>query len=433
MQYALEHGMIDMSYVQAQVDMNKRKELLGKHPYKIWEGKDGKWYTHLPDGEKGRVLRKRNSKTSLENMICDFWKKRETQTERDKLKSATLREIFPKWLQYKAARTDSTSYIKRITADWHKFYDGNEISDKEITSFDKIYLDTWAHRMIKEYSLTKKSYYNMSMILRQCMDYMVEIGIMEKNIFREVSINKKMFVRKKKPDSTTQVYLTSETPRIIEEMMRRFRNNPKNTSPLAVILCFEIGVRIGELVCIKETDIHGNYIRIQRQEVRDFERVDDFTMQFKGFRVVEYTKSSDEYRDVYLTETAKYIINLVKQVNEIFGNKCEDYLFVKKNKKITHYSIQAHILRGCKRIHIPTKTAHKIRKTYISTLIDAGVNIDEVRRYAGHSDERTTFGNYCFNRETGQETKEKLERALNNRQVTKGNQILEELKPLKPA
>ena len=156
MQYALEHGMIDMSYVQAQIEMNKKKELLEKHPYKIWEGKDGKWYTHLPDGEKGRVLRKRNSKTSLENMICDFWKKRETQTERDKLKSATLREIFPKWLQYKAARTDSTSYIKRITADWHKFYDGNEISDKEITSFDKIYLDTWAHRMIKEYSLTKK-------------------------------------------------------------------------------------------------------------------------------------------------------------------------------------------------------------------------------------------------------------------------------------
>ena len=38
--------MIDMSYVQEQIEMNKRKELLEKHPYEIWEGKDGKWYTY---------------------------------------------------------------------------------------------------------------------------------------------------------------------------------------------------------------------------------------------------------------------------------------------------------------------------------------------------------------------------------------------------
>lgn len=42
LKYAVENGMIDLSYVQEQIEMNKRKELLDKHPYKIWEGKDGK-------------------------------------------------------------------------------------------------------------------------------------------------------------------------------------------------------------------------------------------------------------------------------------------------------------------------------------------------------------------------------------------------------
>lgn len=423
LKYALEHDMIDMSYVQEQIEMNKRKELLERHPYKIWEGKDGKWYTHFPDEEKGRILRKRKSKRDLEDTICEFWWKAEEEQTNSNRRFSTLRQVFPEWLKFKAARTDSTSYIKRITADWHKFYEKNEISDKKISSLDKIYLDTWAHTMIKKYGLTKKSYYNMSVILRQCLDYMVEIGAIEKNIFRTVTINKKMFVRKKKPESCTQVYLTNETPKIIDEMIRRFENNPRSTSPLAVILCFEIGVRIGELVCIKWSDIHGNYIRIQRQEVRDFDYVDEFTMKFKGFRVVEYTKSSDEYRDVYLTETAKDILNFIKQVNERYRNCCDDYIFVYGNHKINHYSIQSHILRGCKHIMIQTKSAHKIRKTYISTLIDAGVNIDEVRRFAGHSDERTTFGNYCFNRETSEETKKKLENALNLEKVTKGNHI----------
>ena len=155
-----------------------------------------------------------------------------------------------------------------------------------------------------------------------------------------------------------------------QTMIRRYRNNPRNTAPLAVILCFETGVRIGELVCIKMSDIHGNYIRIQRQEVRDFAYVSETQMTFNGFRVVEYTKSSDEYRDVYLTETAKYIINFVQQVNELYGNKYDDYLFVFGKKRINHYGIQTQILRGCKHIMIPTKTAHKIRKTYISALIE---------------------------------------------------------------
>ena len=171
------------------------------------------------------------------------------------------------------------------------------------------------------------------------------------------------------------------------------------------------------------SDIHGNYIRVQRQEVRDFAYVSETQMTFNGFRVVEYTKSSDEYRDVYLTETAKYIINFVQQVNELYGNKYDDYLFVFGKKRINHYGIQTQILRGCKHIMIPTKTAHKIRKTYISALIDAGVNIDEVRRVAGHADERTTYENYCFNRETEEETNEKIEKALNNKLVTKSNQF----------
>lgn len=37
-------------------------------------------------------------------------------------------------------------------------------------------------------------------------------------------------------------------------------------------------------------------------------------------------------------------------------------------------------------------------KTYISSLIDVGINIDTVRAYAGHADERTTYLSYCFDR-----------------------------------
>ena len=77
LKYAVEHGMIDTKLVQEQVEMQKRKELLEKHPYSIWEGKNGKWYTYLPDSEKdrGKVLKKRNSQKEIRHIVIQLWKK----------------------------------------------------------------------------------------------------------------------------------------------------------------------------------------------------------------------------------------------------------------------------------------------------------------------------------------------------------------------
>lgn len=87
--YALEHGMINLSYVQEQIDMNKRKELLEKHPYKISQGKDGKWRTYLPDKEKGRRLVKKSSREAVENTVVCYWKAEE--------ENPTVKEVFDEW------------------------------------------------------------------------------------------------------------------------------------------------------------------------------------------------------------------------------------------------------------------------------------------------------------------------------------------------
>ena len=56
---------------------------------------------------------------------------------------------------------------------------------------------------------------------------------------------------------------------------------------------------------------------------------------------------------------------------------------------------------------------HKIRKTYISTLIDnENININYIRQMVGHADERTTYSNYCFNRKPKDMTENEMEKAL---------------------
>jgi len=430
LKYAVANGMIDLSYVQEQVEMNKRKELLDKHPYKIWEGKDGKWRTYLPDEEKGRKLLKRNSEQEIELCVIDYIQQNSEENIKKKIaNSMTLQSIFPQWLEYKQIHTNSTSYIKRITADWHRFYVIQpEFINMPLQEMTFVFLDEWAHLMIKRYNLTKKSYYNMSLILRQCLDYAVECGYLSENVFSRVKVNTKLFQRVKKKTGESQVYTIDEEERFIKDMIRRFQNHPENTAPLAVMLAFETGVRIGELCVLKFEDIEGNYIHIQRQEIREFQKVDDYSMKFKCYKVVEYTKSEDGFRDIYLTAAAKKIIEFARYMNEVNGEYCEEgYIFVHNHKNINHYSIQAMILRGCNKVNMEVKTSHKIRKTYISTLIDSGLNIDAIRRFAGHSDERTTYGNYCYNRMTDQQTEEIVEKALNMDKVIKGNHFLESI------
>ena len=42
LQYAIDNDMIDSVFIQEQIKMQRNEELLSKHPYKIWKGKDGK-------------------------------------------------------------------------------------------------------------------------------------------------------------------------------------------------------------------------------------------------------------------------------------------------------------------------------------------------------------------------------------------------------
>ena len=46
---AIENGIINIDTIQKKIEMNERKKFIEKHTYSIWQGKDGKFYTYLPD------------------------------------------------------------------------------------------------------------------------------------------------------------------------------------------------------------------------------------------------------------------------------------------------------------------------------------------------------------------------------------------------
>lgn len=203
LKFLSENNMINLDDVRNSMREQERQRLLAKHKYKIFQSTDGRWRTDLPDETKKRKVRTiaKSSLEKLEDAIVEFYAEQEDEqyivvNTKDTVDS--LRKLFPKWLVYKQAHTNSATYIKRLISDWNRFYDQNEIADMELKDLTRVYLDMWLHNTIKEYGLTRNAYYNMSTILKQSLEYacMDGVDILQKNPMAGMKVNTKLFVKK---------------------------------------------------------------------------------------------------------------------------------------------------------------------------------------------------------------------------------------------
>lgn len=236
-------------------------------------------------------------------------------------------------------------------------------------------------------------------------------GLIPQDTFSEIKIESKLFAPSKKKDDKTQVFLVEETPQIIDELYRRFYNNTKCTAPLGVIFTFMTGLRIGELAALKFSDVDGNTLHVQRQEVRNFDLNSD-RCKMTGRSVEEHTKTFEGDRIVYLTEDALELLELVKRFNRKNHEPEDEWIFIMNGERIDSTKFSTRLCESCKVLGISNKSMHKIRKTYISALIDGGVNINEIRKQVGHANETTTYRNYCYNRFNDKETRHQIQNAL---------------------
>ena len=117
LKYAIENGIINTALLQEKVDMQKKKAILAKHTYKIYQGNDGKWYTYLPD-DNGRKKIKAITEEKLLDKVVSFYEERAEKEEK-----VTVEEIFQRWSSWKLTNKDvSKQTIDRYTIDFDKYF-----------------------------------------------------------------------------------------------------------------------------------------------------------------------------------------------------------------------------------------------------------------------------------------------------------------------
>lgn len=405
---------MDIDEVLDNIETMSNQKILEQHPYAITENKDGRFSTYLTDETKPNNRRKvvKATRELLEKEIIKFYKEREKENS---IANISLRNFYPEWFAYKSLHTSSSAYMRTIDELWKRYYINDPLVDRPLVELDEYTLDTWAHSLIRKHNLTKKQYYNMAIIIRQSLDLARKKGIVQSNAFNNFKIDYKLFKPVEKKPDETQVFLIEEQLLIEQEAYRDFEDSEKSAC-LAIPFAFQTGLRMSEIVALRWSDIdeeQEHCIHIQRMETKEYEQFPDGTWGNPKRVVIDRTKTIQGNRNVYLTTTARSILAQIHSFNEKKGYGNDGYIFLNENGRVTAPSLNKRIRRYCRKVGISEKGMHKIRKTYISTLIDSeDININYIREQVGHADERTTYGNYCFNRKSKDLTAQSMEKAL---------------------
>ena len=399
--FLLETANISLEDVAQDMKKSKVAKVLERHSNTISQHKDGRWRTYVKQSDGKRKLLVAPTEGKLQEMLVEHYERIDKKYQADYI---TVEQLYPAWKSLKSLHGASSTYMRRIDADWRNYYAGTKIVKTPLGKIKKMDMDIWVHELIQKVGGKKKQYYNISMIMRQILDYAVDADIIPQNLLQQVKINGRMvFTPEKKKSSETQVFTKQEVNALYETAWKDFRednNTVHKLAPLAVMFQFQTGIRIGELCVVRYEDIIDAEIYVQRM------------YRYEEKQVIDYVKGHHDGRYVTLTPFAKELIETARRYQQKNGLPANGYIFSVSNEPLSYYAIRKLYYRYCDEIGTCTKSSHKSRKTYISALIDAGVNINEIRELVGHTDERTTYNSYCYDRKTKSERVEMITNAL---------------------
>ncbi len=407
--YLTTCDILDMNDIRNICDMIKHKTYVQRiHRYKIFQGKDGRWYTYISDDSNKYGRHKIVKRT--ESLMYDYLYEYYSQDNLDS--ECTLEKIYPEWLKFKLLTANRNNTVHRIDTDYHKYYINEPLSEKilstpllKLTVAD---IKVWSHALIKKYNLTQKAYFNITTILRQVFQYLIDKEVTDRNPCKLIKIPSTSFRRTPKKKAETQVFFPDEVALIID-CCKELAEQTQDENYLAIPIFFYTGIRIGECLGLsyEDFDKENNSLYLHCSLIVDDEMNEDGTWGKRKFVRMEYLKCNEDPRDILVCDKCFDIVEKIREI-QIKKGISSTFLF----NDITPSNVALKLYRICEQLNISRRSPHKGRKTYISILLNKGVDPDFVREQVGHRELSTTYNSYTYSTTRRAERIEQLNKIL---------------------
>lgn len=374
---AVESKMIDLAYLQEQMDMLKKQELLKLHTYKIsYDEKRKYWYTYFRDPEKGRIKRKNVKKEELEKVIIQHYQE---NNEKMQQQEYSFKSWWKIWRETQMSYGVSNNTLSKYDADYKRFLQGKEFENKDIRKITEEDVKVFMVTTIKEKNLKEKAARGLwGYIMGVFKIAKIRHAIQEDPCtYVDSRMFKKLYNKNQKPVEQ-RILNDDELLLLKNRLMKDHEREPLYMQSYAVELAIFTGMRVGELAALKWENVlfHDEMIIISESE-----KYDRFTKEY----YISRTKT-DKIRHYPMTDEIElFLKNLMKiQVqNDILG----EYVFSNENGRISAPSISDCMRFRCKQIGISARGIHALRRTLNSKLRCSGVSATVAASLLGHSEE----------------------------------------------
>lgn len=376
LKYIRDNDIVDLSYVRKQIEMAKKEEILKKHPYKISCGKDGYWRTYLPDETKAQRRRQIKKKTedAIKKEVIEYWE--------EKLDTYTFHDYFDKWMDVKMACGISENTVYKYQCDYKRFFAGTDFEKADIRNINSEYITIFMINTIKDKKLKRKAgsalwgyisgtfksaFINRIITENPCM-------YVDTQLFRRHYNKKQVAVEHR-------IFNRDESGKLLQQLRKDHVDKPDYIPSYAVELATMTGMRVGEIVALKwsDIDVKNHVLLISKAEVSG--RISKTTS-------ISTTKNQ-EPRKLPLTDDLIAFFRNLEQIEKKYGYK-QEFVFANKKGRIKAKVISDCARNKCIQLNIDVKSIHAIRRTVNSNMRCNGVSDTVAASILGNTPEVNT-------------------------------------------
>ena len=286
----------------------------------------------------------------------------------------TLLEFIDVWLElFKKNSLKIASYERLVTS--KNALKDYEISQKKICDISFFDIQRYINSLVDYgYSLTniKKQVLIVTAPLKQAAAMKV--------LSADPSIGIRMPTESKVQKKAKEViaYTKEEQDRI----WKKISLEPGNVGYAAVAFQIETGLRAGELLALKWTDVNITQCKM---------RIHATIVNPQYTNKAEYqdsAKSKSSHRTVPLTPKALVILKRLKE------HHMTEWVFEKYNERLSYQQLTYQTKKLCKEAHVKYHGEHVFRHTFATNCYYKGIDVKILSRLMGHSSVQVTYNIY---------------------------------------